>query len=617
MIFARRNASQRYGQLVAVLHSLAALAAVFVGQAASAQTADLDAKPQDSRPVPSRGRKITLRYTAEDFADIHETTTGEGVYEFAVRMTSDMRRFGVSRAILPDPNRTERKEEWLAAARHAATMGFEVRIEIDPASTDSNASDPQPPTAPKVLFADQAAVLKTGILGRVEELAGLRSATDSKVISGVFLALAPPASLPAGWEAGLNETTFSEFLKETGLEQDWNVQGKPDADSRLEYVKSRGLMPWLTWRSRRVATFYESVGSEIGQRHGLELTVAAPHPGNVEAQSLYEEAERIGSSPIFAWRWMAFEPDLWRNTEAIRLIGAEPVSKAHPNRDWATHPDLQVALGPQATKGHWFAGRRGHVSGESPNLSVDRNEYDLLLSAMIGHLSRHDSTSLIVDRSALGDRHQEFATWVARYEGLPETGRKAWETVAPKPGLTMRSYSTENSELLVPINPLPCPVGLELALIRRETGTSEPLDPDSDLKLVLESTGADRAVARLSIPPMHIGRLDLGGYRIESYRAVLPEESRDVVRTRYDALIRQSTGTVTANGESTKTPLTEAETKTRGRRLMAALQAYRDMRLADFFRISDGMTADRRSRRNSEIPSDMGRADLPKRRLIR
>ncbi len=89
---------------------------------------------------------------------------------------------------------------------------------------------------------------------------------------------------------------------------------------------------------------------------------------------------------------------------------------------------------------------------------------------MIGHISRHDSTSLIVDRSALSDRNLEFATWVARYEGLPETGRKAWETVAPKPGLTMRSYSTENSELLVPINPLPCPIGLELVLVRRDNG---------------------------------------------------------------------------------------------------------------------------------------------------
>lgn len=617
MIFERRNANKRNGQPVAVLHLVAALAAVFVGNAAFGQITEIESKTETARPAPSRGRKVTLRYTAEDFADIHESSSGEGIYEFAVRMTSDMRRYGVTRAILPDPYRTDRKDEWLAAARHAATMGFEVRIEIDPASSEAKSSDPQPETAPKVLITHQAESQKAAILDRVEELAGLRSATDSKVISGVFVALAPPGSLLSGWEAGLNEATFAAFLKETGLEQDWNVQARQDADSRLEYVKSRGLMPWLTWRSRRIATFYESVGTEIGKRHGLELTVAAPHPGNVEAQSLYEEAERIGSSPVFAWRWMAFEPELWRNTDAIRLIGAEPVSKAQPNRDWATHPDLQVALGPQATKGHWFAGRRGYGPAESPNVSLDRIENDLLFSAMIGHLSRHDSTSLIVDRFALGERRQEFATWVARYEGLPETGRKAWETVAPKPGLTMRSYTTETSELLVPINPLPCPIGLELMLIRRPGGTSEPLDPDSDLKLVVESTGADRAIARLAIPPMHIGRLDLGGYRIESYRAELPEESRDVVRTRYDALIRQSDGTVAANGDMTKTLMTEAETKTRGRRLMAALQAYRDMRLADFFRISDGMTADRRGRRNLENPADMGRADLPKRRLIR
>ncbi len=89
----------------------------------------------------------------------------------------------------------------MAAARHAATMGFEVRIEIDRRRRTPRTSDPLPDTAPKVLMADQAAILKSGILDRVEELAGLRSTTDSKVISGIFLALAPPASLPAGWEA--------------------------------------------------------------------------------------------------------------------------------------------------------------------------------------------------------------------------------------------------------------------------------------------------------------------------------------------------------------------------------------------------------------------------------
>lgn len=617
LIFARRNAIDHCRKRGAMLQIIACIAVVGFSSTAVAQRPEIALKAGNAKAADLKGRKVTLRYSAEDFGEFFESNSGEGVYEFAVRLTSDMRRFGITRAILPDPYLTDRKEQWLAAARHAATMGFEIRFQIDPASTAGKSSEPNSEKIVGILDADRAKVLESGIVSRVAELSELRSASDSKVISGVFLPLAPPDSLPAGWEAGLNESTFKAFLKDMGLEDDWSGPGKSESLSRLDYIRSRGLMPWLSWRSRRIATFYESIGKEIESRHGLGLTVAAPHPGNVEAHLLYEEAERVGSSPVFAWRWMAFEPDLWRNTGAILLIGAESVSKVQPNRDWAIHPDLQTALGLQSARGHWFAGSRGSDRTDSPHAGTDRGDYEHLLSAMTCHLSRHDSTSLIVDRCALGERHEDFATWVARYEGLPEIGRKSWETDAPKPGLTMRCYGTGDSELLVPINPLPCPIALELVLQRRQGGTVDPVDPDSNLNLVLESSGKERSIAKLTIPPMHVGRLDLGGFRIENYRAELTAESRDVVRTRYDALIRQNAEAVPVNGDGVPPAMTEAETKTRGRRLMAALQAYRDMRLADFFRISDSVTFERRGRRNSEIPADMGRADLPKRRIIR
>lgn len=571
-------------------------------------------KPETAGRAEPRGRRVTLRLTAEDSDAISGMQHSDGVYDFAVRLTSDIRRFGVSRVILPDPALTDRPDEWLAVARHAATMGFDVRFEIAPSRAGRDMMQPDTnEQLPKTLESGSAVSLRSGILKRVSELAELKNASGARVASGFFVALAPPTALPAGWEAGSNEATFADFLRETGLESDWGGR-LTDEESRRDYIKSRGLMPWLTWRSRRIASFYTELADEIEKNHALPLTIAAPHPGNSESRTLYEEAERIGSSPVFAWRWMAFEPELWRNSTAVRLIGAESVSVIRSSRDWATHPDLEAALGPQATQGHFFA---GNAPGLLPEPSTDSNEYEALKSAMVSHLSRLDATGLIVDRSTLGDRHEDFTSWVTRYEGLPDIGRKAWETLAPKPGLTLRSYHAGDSELLVPINPLPCPVGLELTLVRRSQGDAEPVNPDADLKLVIEESGPDRAVARLSIPPLHIGRLDLGKYRVENYRVDLPQESRDVIRTRYDALIRQNSEPAEPRGAVIVEELSDTETKTRGRRLMAALQAYRDMRLADFFRLSDGMSTDRHWRRNSEITPDVGRVDLPKRRIIR
>ncbi len=617
MTFASRKLLRSNRSKTAGLCAITALLAFVVSNPCLGDENGTAASDQSTKRAEPHGRRVTLRFAAADPDSIPGMAATDGVYDFAVKLTSDMRRFGVSRVILPDPGLTARPDEWLAVARHAATMGFDVRFEIDPSAFERNPTEAEASTnLPKTLESGSAASLRVAILKRISELAELKNASGARVASGFFVALAPPAALPAGWEAGSNESTFADFLRETGLESNWGGR-LSDESSRREFIKARGLMPWLTWRSRRIATFYAELADEIDKTHALPLTIAAPHPGNQESQSLYEEAERIGSSPVFAWRWMAFEPELWRNSSSVRLIGAESVSIVRSNRDWATHPDLEAALGPQATQGHFFAGN-GQGLPPDPSISpIDPNEYDALKSAMVSHLSRHDATGLIVDRSTLGDRHADFTSWVTRFEGLPETGRKAWETLAPKPGLTLRSYRTGDSELLVPINPLPCPVGLELTLVRRATGEADPVNPDADLNLVIEETGPDRAVARLSIPPVHLGRLDLGRYRVESYRVDLPQESRDVIRTRYDALIRQNSEPAEPRGAVIVEDLSDTESKTRGRRLMAALQAYRDMRLADFFRLSDGMSADRQRRRNSEITPDVGRVDLPKRRIIR
>ena len=110
----------------------------------------------------------------------------------------------------------------------------------------------------------------------------------------------------------------------------------------------------------------------------------------------------------------------------LLAAGAAPVAMAHSS-------DTPVA-----------------AASSTPGFATsDATEYEALKSAMVSHLSRHDATGLIVDRSTLGEMHSDFTSWVTRFEGLPETGRRAWETLAPKPGLTLRSYHSGDSELLV------------------------------------------------------------------------------------------------------------------------------------------------------------------------
>lgn len=560
-------------------------------------------------------RKVALRYQAEDLLTTNGSTDPvSSSSQFAVNLVKELNCSHAGRAILPDPFASDQKDHWLSASRELVENGMEVWFELAPKSLLNQEMDSEktvPILDPRYLKNYQSAMIK-----RVRELADLRTREGKPVVSGLFLALTPPVGLPNGCEAGLNESTFRLFLQETGLEGEWSQRLAND-DDRKAFVRSAGLMPWLTWRSRRVSEFYKSIADQTYELTGLKLTIAAPAFSSESSQSLFDEAERTGVSPVNAWRWMAFEPSLWRSSASLEVIGSESLAEPRIGRELVAHPDMESALDGLSVRGHWLSQPMPKQPETGPEIAKQAGIHrsGQIESALVCYMSRHDAQWLMIDRSAFKGHELKIADWNRRFERLPlisvdeeSVGRISLQ------GMTIRTFPISNSNLVVFFNPLPCRMEVEL-VSSSEDSQKNNVRFDASFEEARSMQNGSGATIHLIVPPKSWGQVELesGITSTVSFKVSLPEEAKDIVQTRYDELMEHRSKPqsnmvmgVQSNSE-----------KTRGRRLMAALQAYRESRLADFFRLSDGISVERRHGRGVERTARGFTDDLSNRPKIR
>lgn len=560
-------------------------------------------------------RMVAVRYQAEDLLTTSGSTDpASSSSQFAVNLLKEMNSSHAGRAILPDPFATNHTGHWLSASRELAENGMEVWFELAPKSLLNHEMDSDK-TVP-ILVPESLKNYETAMIKRVRELAELRTGAGKPVASGLFLPLTPPVGLPSGSEAGLNESTFRLFLQETGLEGEWSQRLAND-DDRKAFVRSAGLMPWLTWRSRRVSEFYRAIADQTHELTGLKLTIAAPAFSSESSQSLFDEAERTGVSPMNAWRWMAFEPSLWRSSASLEVIGSESLAEPRIGRELVAHPDMESALDGLSVRGHWLSQPMSKQPETGPEISNQAGNRGLghIESALVCYMSRHDAQWLMIDRSAIKGHELKIADWNRRFERLPlisvdeeSVGRISLQ------GMTIRTFPISNSSLVAFFNPLPCRMEVELVSLSEDSKKNNVRFVES-FEAARSLRNESGTTIHLIVPPKSWGHLELesGITSTVSFKVSLPEEAKDIVQTRYDELMEHRSKPqpnmfmgVQSNSE-----------KTRGRRLMAALQAYRESRLADFFRLSDGISVERRHGRGVERTARGFTDDLSNRPKIR
>jgi hypothetical protein len=128
----------------------------------------------------------------------------------------------------------------------------------------------------------------------------------------------------------------------------------PDRFSaRSKYLSGVGRMPWLTWRSRAIASLYTELEETVrAASPGTRLAVATPalHSGAAGAEA--RRVDLAGLAPSQAWRSVGLDLEAWPagSNSPIVLRGVE-LSNDPLAHDLATSPDLDTKVAHRPNRG--------------------------------------------------------------------------------------------------------------------------------------------------------------------------------------------------------------------------------------------------------------------------
>ena len=192
---------------------------------------------------------------------------------------------------------------------------------------------------------------------RVEEALAERG--EGARFSGVLVQLGPGPTLLGSPDTGMDDNTFTRFVHDTfGPETAQMVPGLGNTDpgrfaDRSKYLSGVGRMPWLTWRSRGIASLYAELAEAArAASPGAVLALATPvlHSGAVGSES--RRVDLAGLAPSQAWRSVGLDLQTWTAGPAppIVLRGVE-LSTDPLAHDLATSPDLDAKVAAQTRRG--------------------------------------------------------------------------------------------------------------------------------------------------------------------------------------------------------------------------------------------------------------------------
>ncbi len=185
------------------------------------------------------------------------------------------------------------------------------------------------------------------------------SAPSRPAAAGVVIRLSENSALLGTPDTGFDDATFARFVSETYRgETAEKIPGlgttRPERiPERARYLAGPGRTPWLTWRSRAIASLYSELAHSVRQASkGAELAVATPEMESGLAGEEARRLDRAGLAPGQVWRALGLDLAVWpRSGEApIVLRGISP-SVDPMARDLAANPDLDELVASQAARG--------------------------------------------------------------------------------------------------------------------------------------------------------------------------------------------------------------------------------------------------------------------------
>jgi hypothetical protein len=527
------------------------------------------------------------------------------------KLAGELVNTGIRQVILPDPQNSPEDHEFVMAIAESFSLSkIPVWFELRPSlNKDHEVSGRTGDLTSGILDRESSSKILSEYQKACSRLSSLKSFSGIKLCHGFFLPLSGGKTLPEKLDSEISPQVIQTFLSEMQFEGDW-AERLTDPEKQIQFVKTTGLMPWMTWRIRRVAHFYSGLAEKVYEQTGLKITFATPSTADSMSARVFAEAQQAGLSPMKAWQWMGFDPQKWPVSKAFQLFGSESLSNQEDDRETVNHPDLIEAMKNRGSDGHWFAAQSHLNSSLFRWNRISGNPLVPLGAALTAHMTRQNTRMLILDYSAVSGSETTVRKWAYRSRSLKGRAITLPEGDLSSQGAVVRYYPDSESKSLVLVNSLPCQMNIRISLpADHKREKIQILDPE--LQWIRGPESEDHSDILISLSAHCWGRISIPDLdpALSSFVAFVPDDSRTIVQTRYEALLDHRSGPSPENpAETTAIPLERSE-KSKGRRLMAALQAYRESRLADFFRISDGILKDRRvqspfNRSARKLPED-------------
>jgi hypothetical protein len=391
-------------------------------------------------------------------------------------------------------------------------------------------------------------------------------------LAGVLIRLGPGPTLLGGPDTGFDDATYARFVRETFDAA--TARGVPGLDparpgrftARAEFLAGAGRMPWLLWRSRRIAALYAELAEAVrAAAPGSLLAVVTPGLENSPAGQEARRVDLAGLRPSHAWRAVGLDLETWPTDDAAPIVlrgaGLSTDSLAH---DLATSPDLDALVAARAARGVLLGVAESEEStpastgptgpGAGPNLSpgVPRDrDTGLRLSALplsegpegdepLGHsVAALDARWVLLALSAVAGHEERVRRFARIFRALPVAA--AGEPPAldrPPFGAVVRTIPLGELTYLALANDTPYPIRLDTLVGAPAAATIDDLG--RGMRLKPEATPDGRHLV-LDLLPFGVAALRIGAPHVR-VAAVTPYPSEAVkasLLARYNELSDQ------------------------------------------------------------------------------
>lgn len=372
--------------------------------------------------------------------------------------------------------------------------------------------------------------------------------------AGVLVRLGPGATLLGGPDTGFDDATFARFVAEAfDPETARGVPGRSADDpdrfaARARFVAGPGRMPWLAWRSKRVAALYADLAAAAREAApGAALAVATPGPDDGPAGAEAHRADLAGLAPNLAWRAVGLDLDAWPAGDAapivLRGVGLGPDDLAH---DLATSPELDARVAARAARGLFVDAD----AGPGPGAPAPAGGSGLCLKALVldggpdgdeplGHaLAALDAHHVWLAAGAIAGQEERLRRFARVFRALPATPPAERRPLAF--GVAVRAHPAGGHTFLALANDTPYPVRLDAALTGPAGGPLFDLGRGVALKPAADAAGRHLV---LDLPPFGVAavRDEAAAVGVASVTPYPSEAVLATLKSRHDAVAEQLT----------------------------------------------------------------------------